>query len=76
MGEHRFRHQVTDVGSRLGCCSDNHQSSDEASTLEAKLTAEKFTTAFIDGYVQSRGLPVSIVSDRDIRFTSSFWQLL
>jgi len=43
---------------------------------EADLTAEKFATAFIDGYVQSRGLPVSIVSDRDTQFTSAFWQSL
>jgi len=43
---------------------------------EAELTAEKFTTAFIDGYIRSWGLPVSIVPDRDIRFTSSFWQWL
>jgi transposase InsO family protein len=43
---------------------------------EAKLTAEKFATTFIDGYVRSRGLPVSIVSDRDARFTSNFWQSL
>jgi transposase InsO family protein len=43
---------------------------------EADLTAEKFASAFIAGYVRSRGLPVSIVSDRDTRFTSSFWQSL
>jgi len=43
---------------------------------EADLTAEKFTTAFIDGYVRLRGLPVSIVSDWDTRFTSGFWQSL
>jgi len=43
---------------------------------EADLTAEKFATAFINGYVWSRGLPVSIVSDRDTRFTSGFWQSL
>jgi len=43
---------------------------------EADLTAEKFATAFIDGYVRSRGLPVSIVSDWDTRFTSGFWQSL
>ena len=43
---------------------------------EAELTAEKFATAFIKGYVRSRGLPVSIVSDRDTRFTSAFWQSL
>jgi len=43
---------------------------------EAELTAEKFATAFIDGYVRSRGLPVLIISDWDTRFTSSFWQSL
>ena len=43
---------------------------------EAELTTEKFTTAFIDGYVRSQGLPVSIVSDRDTPFTSSFRQSL
>jgi len=40
---------------------------------EAELTAEKFTTAFINSYVRSRDLPVSIVSNRDTRFTSTFW---
>jgi len=43
---------------------------------EAELTAEKFATAFIDGYVRSRGLPISIVSDRNTQFTSTFWQSL
>jgi len=43
---------------------------------ESDLTAETFATAFIADYVESRGLPVSIVSDRDVRFTSSFWQPL
>jgi len=43
---------------------------------EAELTAEKFATVFIDSYVPSRGLPVSIVSDWDTRFTCSFWQSL
>lgn len=41
---------------------------------EAELTAEKFATAFIAGYVRCHGLPVSIVSDRDARFTSNFRQ--
>jgi len=43
---------------------------------KAELTAEKFATAFIDGYVRSQGLPVSIRSDQDTSFTSSFWQSL
>lgn len=43
---------------------------------EAELTAESFATVFIAVYVCSRGRPVSIVSDRDTRFTSTFWQLL
>jgi len=43
---------------------------------KADLNAEKFATAFINGYVRSRGLPVSIVSDWDTRFTSGFGQSL
>ena len=43
---------------------------------EAELTAETFVEAFIAGYVRNRGLPLSIVSDRDTRFTSKFWQAL
>ena len=43
---------------------------------KADLTAEKFATAFIASYMRSWGLPVSIVSDRDTRFTSGFWQSL
>jgi len=43
---------------------------------EGDLTAERFATAFIAGYVRCRGLPVSIVSDRDARFTSNFLQSL
>jgi len=43
---------------------------------EADLTTEKFATAFIDSYVRLRGLPVSIVTDEDTRFTSGFWRSL
>jgi len=43
---------------------------------ESDLTADIFAAAFIAGYVRSRGLPVSIMSDRDVWFTSSFWQSL
>jgi len=35
-----------------------------------------FAEAFIAGYVRNQGLPLSIVSDRDTRFTSKFWQAL
>jgi len=43
---------------------------------EAELTAETFAEAFVSGYVRNRGLPLSIVSDRDTRFTSKFWQAI
>jgi transposase InsO family protein len=43
---------------------------------ESSLTAEAFAEVFIAGYVRNRGLPLSIVSDRDTRFTSKFWQAL
>jgi len=43
---------------------------------ETDFTTAKFATVFIDGYIRSQGLPVSIVSDQDTRFTSGFWQSL
>ena len=43
---------------------------------EAEVTTEKFATAFIDSYVRSQELPISIVPDWDTQFTSSFWQSL
>jgi len=43
---------------------------------EAELTAESFAEAFVAGYVRNCRLPLSIVSDRDTRFTSKFWQTL
>lgn len=42
-------------------------------TKEAELTAERFAELFLEHYVRYRGIPESIVSDRDTRFTSEFW---
>ena len=43
---------------------------------EAELTAKRFAEAFIAGYNRNRGLPLSLVSDRDTRFISKFLQAL
>lgn len=43
-------------------------------TKEEGLTAEVFADLFIEHYVRNRGLPKAIVSDRDPRFTSTFWR--
>jgi hypothetical protein len=45
-------------------------------TREADLTAVKFAEIFRDHYVRYHGLPDAIVSDRDVRFTSTFWKTL
>ena len=37
---------------------------------------EKLTITYIRDIVQLHGVPISIVSDRDNRFTSRFWQSL
>jgi hypothetical protein len=43
---------------------------------ESELTVEKFTKAFISGYIRNWELPLSIVSDWDTRFTFEFlWTL-
>ncbi|GKF69290.1 putative reverse transcriptase domain-containing protein [Tanacetum coccineum] len=37
---------------------------------------EKLARLYIDVIVASHGVPVSIISDRDGRFTSNFWQMV
>lgn len=39
-------------------------------------TAEDTARRFFDGIVRLHGLPTVIVSDRDAKFTSRFWQSL
>ena len=38
--------------------------------------ADKLATIYIDEIVRLHGVPVSIVSDRDSKFTSRFWKSL
>ena len=44
--------------------------------LKADTSAEAVANAFVDSVVQCFGVPLSIVSDRDRRFTSHFWRHL
>ena len=44
---------------------------------QTDITAEQAATLFLNGWVlKSHGLPETIISDRDPRFTSSFWSTL
>jgi hypothetical protein len=45
-------------------------------TKEKDLTAVRFAEIFRDHHVRYHGLPDAIVSDRDVRFTSTFWKTL
>mgnify|MGYP003417028239 FL=1 len=44
--------------------------------LKANTTAEAVANAFVENVVHRFGVPLSIVSDRDRRLTSHFWQHL
>ena len=44
--------------------------------LKADTSAEAVANAFVDSVVRRFGVPLSIVSDRDHRFTSHFWRHL
>ncbi|KAI5312674.1 hypothetical protein L3X38_041848 [Prunus dulcis] len=44
--------------------------------VRAKYSLNKLAKIFIDEIVRLHGVPVSIVSDRDPRFTSRFWTKL
>ena len=37
---------------------------------------ERLTRIYIKGVMRLHGVPISIISDRDSRFTSRFWQSL
>jgi hypothetical protein len=45
-------------------------------TMEKMLTAKEFAQLFVEHYFRLHGMPDDIVSDRDARFTSEFWEHL
>ncbi|GJS36066.1 putative reverse transcriptase domain-containing protein [Tanacetum coccineum] len=45
-------------------------------TIREDYKMERFARLYINGIVARHGVPVSIISDRDSRFTSRFWQSL
>jgi hypothetical protein len=45
-------------------------------TTEMGLTAESFAEVFMREHVRLHGIPLSIITDRDIRFTADFWKQL
>ena len=45
-------------------------------TTEATLTAQRFAELFVREHIRLHGVPASMVSDRDSRFTSEFWRSL
>ncbi|KAJ9556736.1 hypothetical protein OSB04_011350 [Centaurea solstitialis] len=42
--------------------------------IRESLTAEQLAKIYVDEVVSRHGVPVSIISDRDVRFTSRFWE--
>ncbi|OWY95635.1 Retrovirus Polyprotein, partial [Phytophthora megakarya] len=44
--------------------------------VSAEVTAEESAVHFVDAVFSHHGLPVSIISDRDPRFTAAFWSKL
>ena len=42
--------------------------------ISEKYTLERLVTMYMNEVVSKHGVPMSIVSDRDARFTSRFWQ--
>ena len=44
--------------------------------MKVKFSMDRLTSLYIKEIVRMHGVPVSIVSDRDPRFTSRFWHSL
>jgi hypothetical protein len=42
---------------------------------EATLTVESFAGLFLEHYVRTHGIPLAIISARDVRFQSTFWKM-
>ena len=42
--------------------------------IQESISSEKFTDIYIREIVSRHGVLVSVVSDRDLRFTSRFWK--
>jgi len=45
-------------------------------SINIRFSLEKLTSLYISEIVRLHGVPSSIVSDRDLRFTSRFWESL
>jgi hypothetical protein len=55
---------------------DKHSKMVHYAATTTKCTAENVARIFFDTVVRLHGIPKSIISDRDPRFTSKFWQQL
>ena len=55
---------VVDRLSKMVCLAPTHTT----------VSAEKLATLFVDLVIRRHGVPESIVSDRDSKFTSAFWE--
>ncbi|KAI3523617.1 hypothetical protein L1887_01878 [Cichorium endivia] len=42
--------------------------------IQETFSAEKLATVYVDEIISRQGIPVSVIFDRDVRFTSRFWK--
>ncbi|GKC30505.1 putative reverse transcriptase domain-containing protein [Tanacetum coccineum] len=74
-----FHHQATQNGSRIRFdlfIIDRLTKSAHFLPMKETDSTEKLTTLYMKEIVARHGIPVSIISDRDIHFTSRVWQSL
>ena len=71
-----FYHQITEDYEGCQCDLGDCRSVDKECSLPGyKLSfVEKMAEVYVQEVVARHGVPTSIVSDRDVRFTSRFWK--
>ncbi|GJZ82713.1 putative reverse transcriptase domain-containing protein [Tanacetum coccineum] len=76
VGKGGMKKDIAMYVSKCLTCSKVKAEHQKPSAIREDYKMEKLARIYINEIVARHGVPVSIISDRDIQFTSRFWQTL